>query len=221
MVATDSEPPGGIGPDLTRKGNAPAPNGSGFVMNTWLATTVAAGTIMALAAVVILLPETVADRLMYQRLAVLEGQWWRLLTAHWVHLDRAHLLINMAGLAAVLLVLGRFLSLSSLLLATVLGGLAVSLGLLILAPQIPWYVGLSGLVSGIWAAAAVRGMLWRNWLGFAAVALLAAKLVWEQMEGAPASLTAELGDAVIVDAHLYGMFGGLLAGLLTGFRRAG
>lgn len=186
-----------------------------------LATTITAGIIMALAGVIMMLPDAVADGLMYQRPAILEGQVWRLLTAHWVHLDRAHLLINIAGLAAVILVLGRFLSLASLLLATALGGLMVGLGLLVMATEIDWYVGLSGLISGIWATAAIRGVLKRDWLGFAAIALLAAKLVWEQMEGAPASLTAELGDAVIVDAHLYGMFGGLLAGLLTGYRRKG
>lgn len=179
-----------------------------------LATALVAGVILVLAAVVNVLPATVTDALMYRREAVLDGQFWRLLTAHWVHLDVSHMLINMAGLAAVILVLGRFLSAASLLLATGLSGLAVALGLLALAPQLHWYVGLSGVVSGIWASAAMRGALNRDWLGFAAIALLAAKLVWEQVKGAPMSLTAEMSDAVIVDAHLYGMLGGLLAALL-------
>ncbi|MCK8515661.1 rhombosortase [Methylonatrum kenyense] len=177
----------------------------------WPSTAATAGAIVAPALAVTALPGAVTDALIYQREAILDGELWRTLTAHWVHLDTTHLLINMAGLAAVVLVLGRFLSPVRLLLATALGGIAVSLGLFLLAPQLDWYVGLSGVVSGIWAAAALHGSLRRDWLGFAAIALLAAKLAWEQVQGAPVSLTEEMSDAVIVDAHLYGMLGGLLA----------
>ena len=174
----------------------------------------ATALLMLPAIVIALLADALDPLLRYQRDAVMQGELWRLLTAHWVHLDTPHLLINLAGLTAVIVVLGRFLSAFGLLLATLLAAMTISLGLLALAPELEWYVGLSGVVSGIWAASAFAGLLARHWLGVAGFALLLAKLVWEQVQGAPASLTAELGGAVIVDAHLYGLIGGVLAAWL-------
>ena len=45
-------------------------------------------------------PEVTAA-LRYERGAVLDGEWWRLLTGHLVHADAAHLAWNLAGAALV------------------------------------------------------------------------------------------------------------------------
>jgi len=39
--------------------------------------------------------------LMWDRAAIDAGQWWRLLTAHLVHLDVRHLLLNIFGLLLI------------------------------------------------------------------------------------------------------------------------
>lgn len=173
-----------------------------------------------LAAGLLVLPAVVAglaepQALRYERAPVLAGEWWRLFTGHWLHTNSNHLLTNLAGLAAVLLVLGRFLSPVSLLLSALAGALTVSLCLLLLAPDVTWYVGLSGVVAAVWACGAMRGALGRDWLGWAALLLLIAKVAWEQLAGAPVELSHSIDADVVVNAHLYGLAAGLLAGWLT------
>ena len=43
--------------------------------------------------------------LMWERDAINAGQWWRLLTAHLVHLDARHLLLNLFGLLLIVEIL--------------------------------------------------------------------------------------------------------------------
>ncbi|MEJ1960855.1 MAG: hypothetical protein WDO56_04630 [Gammaproteobacteria bacterium] len=49
-------------------------------------------------AVLLLLPELNADAarsaLRYERVAIGAGEWWRLITAHFVHIDLEHTLLN-------------------------------------------------------------------------------------------------------------------------------
>jgi len=45
--------------------------------------------------------QTVTEALRYQRGAILDGQWWRLISGNLVHLGWSHLLLNLAGLILV------------------------------------------------------------------------------------------------------------------------
>jgi len=152
--------------------------------------------------------------LRYDRNALMEGQWWRLLTAHWIHLSHQHLALNLGALVLMLVVLGRLLTPASLLLSTLLGALAVGLCLYSLSPDLYWYAGLSGVVSSIWGTAATRGARCGSWLGWAALLLLLTRILWEQLTGATPSIAIFIGGAVIVDAHLYGGLAGGLLGVL-------
>jgi hypothetical protein len=55
--------------------------------------------------------------------------------------------------------------------------------------------------------------------GWAGLALLAAKLAWEQGVGAVPGSSGFIGGHTIVDAHLYGALGGGLGALLPPARR--
>jgi len=172
--------------------------------------------LLLLAAGIVLLSasgEAGREALRYQRDAILERhEYWRLLTGHLVHGSWQHTWLNLAGLGLIAsLFRGTYapvhwcwIGLSS--------ALCIDLGLLWLMPQLQWYVGLSGVLHGGLAAGAVAW--WRMEDGRLAAALsavLLGKLVWEQWQGA-LPLSGELN--VIVNAHLYGATGGLLAGLL-------
>lgn len=153
--------------------------------------------------------------LRYERLAVLDGEWWRLVTGNLAHLGPRHLALNLIGLALIAALGGRSLA-GGRGAAIALGSMVgVGLGLLAFAPAVGWYVGLSGALHGLLAALAVEHALapaTRGW----AVALggaLAAKLAWEQLAG-PVPLTAEAaGGPVIVVAHLHGALAGALVAL--------
>jgi rhomboid family GlyGly-CTERM serine protease len=150
------------------------------------------------------------ELLRYERAAVLHGQYWRLLTAHFVHGSLQHLLLNAVGLGLIAALFPREYSLRAWLLILASSIVAIDLGFVLLEPQLQWYVGLSGVLHGTLAAGAVSW--WRHEskpLALGLTAVLLGKLAWEQWHGAlPLS-----GDMpVVVDAHLYGAIGGALAG---------
>ncbi|MGD8574966.1 MAG: rhombosortase [Gammaproteobacteria bacterium] len=157
---------------------------------------------------------TVIMPLRYQRDAILQGEIWRLWTGNLVHLGWEHLALNMAGLTLVWVICGAFLTRLEWLAVWCLSFTAVGIGLLLGSPGVAWYVGLSGslhglLVAGIavmWSAGERR--LWPL------AVFLVAKLVWEQWRGAIPLSAAVAGGPVVVDAHLYGALGGVLAGAL-------
>lgn len=149
--------------------------------------------------------------LRYERVAVFQGEYWRLLTGHLIHGTPAHLLLNVAGAGLIAGLFPRDYTLRQWMIVLFASVAAIDAGFVFFEPQLQWYVGLSGVLHGLLAAGSVAW--WRHETKPMALALtlvLALKLAWEQWHGAlPLS-----GDMpVIVDAHLYGAAGGLAAGL--------
>lgn len=154
-----------------------------------------------------------APSLRYERALVLAGDWWRVVTGQLVHLGPPHLALNLAGLALIGWIFGPGLRAGQWLVLLAASWLGIAAGFLMLAPQLAWYVGLSGLLHGLLLGAAVldKGLDFRVRLVLVIGTL--AKLGWEQWAGA-LPLTAEAaGGPVIVDAHLYGGLGGLLGAM--------
>jgi len=108
----------------------------------------------------------------------------------------------------------------SYLIILIASGLGVGLGLLVLDPQVGWYVGLSGILHGLFAASAIRLLSRKEWLGgLALTAAIALKLMWEQRFG-DLGTAKLLGVPVLVDAHLYGaVTGAVIVLALLLFRR--
>jgi rhomboid family GlyGly-CTERM serine protease len=172
----------------------------------------------ALALVVVLLASAtlagppVVAALRYERAAVAAGEWWRLLGCHLVHFDARHLALNLAGLGLLWWLYVADARPWQWLFVALAAALAVGAGLYLLAPAVRWYLGLSGVLHGLWAAAVVFAR--RRWRLEALVsgALLAAKLAAEQIFG-PLSGALESALPVITVAHFYGAVGGAVAAL--------
>jgi rhomboid family GlyGly-CTERM serine protease len=147
----------------------------------------------------------------YERNVIRGGQWWRFLTAHVVHLDAHHALLNSAGLALLWALFARSYAPRQWLAALALCTLVIDAGFWLLSPQIQWYVGASALLHGIFACGCLAWIRTGDRIGFIAIALLAAKLAWEHF-GTPLPFMA--GRPVITISHVYGAGGGVLAGLL-------
>jgi rhomboid family GlyGly-CTERM serine protease len=148
----------------------------------------------------------------YERTAIEAGQLWRLITGHLVHLGSSHMVLDLGALVLIRLIVGTALSNLEWAGATLASMAAIDAGLYFGAPDIAWYVGLSGILHGLLAAGAIA--LWRSDRWFAAVlaAGLLAKLLWEQAVG-PLPWSAEAtGGTVITAAHLYGALGGTAFG---------
>jgi rhomboid family GlyGly-CTERM serine protease len=151
----------------------------------------------------------------YERAAIAAGEWWRLLTAHLVHLDARHALLNAAGFALLWALFARTYRPLQWLLATALILVTIDAGFWLFSPRLQWYVGASALLHGVFACGVVAMIRAREPLGWVAAAVLAAKLAWEQWQG-PLPLTP---GPVVTDSHLYGAIGGALAGVLLRPRR--
>lgn len=149
--------------------------------------------------------------LRYDRAALAAGEWWRLLTAHFVHLTFRHAALDLAGLVLLWALFARDLSPARWAIVLLTAALAIDCGLWFLDPGVVWYLGISGVLHGALAAGAFVRLRRGEVEGWLLAGLLLAKLVYEQIHGAmPFS-----GDMrVIVDAHLYGTLGGLAAAIL-------
>lgn len=180
----------------------------------WLITL-----IVAVIAVAIMLLHG-GGELRYDRADILHGEIWRIFTGNFVHANWRHLASDLAGLVLWTALAGYLETRRSYLILLVGSGLGVGLGLLLLDPQVGWYVGLSGILHGLFAASAVRLLSHREWLGgLSLLAALALKLLWEQRYG-DLGTAKLLGVPVLVDAHLFGAITGAVIMLaLLFFRR--
>lgn len=143
----------------------------------------------------------------------LASEPWRLLTAHLVHLNWAHLGLNLAALGLIVLLSAPILRPRQWLLGWCFISLVVSGGLYFCTPTIQSYAGASGVLHGMLAGYVVsllrRGSASACWL----LVGLAVKLAWEQYAGPTPGVAALIGGAVIVEAHWYGVLGGVLWGV--------
>jgi rhomboid family GlyGly-CTERM serine protease len=153
--------------------------------------------------------------LRYQRDALASGQLWRLITGHLAHLGPSHMLMNVGALGILALILEKLLQPRDWVLVGLTAALVIDAGLYWGQPSIAWYVGLSGVLHGLWSAACVRGMDLRRPEAIPLTLLLLAKLGYEWVVG-PVQLTGNVaGGAVVTQAHAWGALGGVLWPLLA------
>ncbi len=152
--------------------------------------------------------------LRYDRGAISDGELWRLLTGHFAHLGPAHFALNAAGLALVWLLVGGAYSGLQWAFVAAFAVAAIDLGFWFLDERLAWYVGMSGVLHALLSAGILRQLrempVELGGLG----ALLVAKIVYEQVAGPLPGSQESAGGDVVVNAHLYGVIGGVLGGLL-------
>ena len=144
------------------------------------------------------------------------GEWWRLITALFVHFGLIHLLFNMWALAAFGALAERLLGITSFVFIYFVSGIAGNLASITLRPSIDT-AGASGAIFGILGA--LLAVYWRNkrTLPFAVVRSERAAVL---MFAFFALLGGFLYKGVDNAAHLGGLITGLLLGLtLSNARR--
>jgi rhomboid family GlyGly-CTERM serine protease len=157
--------------------------------------------------------DSISEILRYDRSGIAAGGWWRLLTAHLVHLDGHHLILNELGLVLVWSLFAEDYNAAEWSVIVCSGALAISCGLWWWSPRVAWYVGASGVLHSVMAAGSVKHLAQRAWDRWVLLAGLCAKLLWEQLSGHSQPL-------VVVDAHLYGSLSGFAVGAVLSWRTA-
>lgn len=181
-------------------------------------TTATAWALSVAVAIVIaasaLLPEQAQLALRYDRAAVVAGEWWRLASAHLVHLGWRHALANATAWLLILWVGQSVVSPRGWMLLSLASAVGVDAGLLWIYPQVDWYVGASGVLHGLFAGSAclaVAGTERRR--GALMLFLVVAKLGWEAAgRGLPPAAAFEF--PVLHEAHWLGAAGGIAGAML-------
>lgn len=141
-------------------------------LKPWLALAAT----LAVCAAIVLAGDPTARALRYERNAILDGQIWRVLTGHLVHVSWLHLGVEAAGAVLVVAFLRRHLRWAAVLLCAV----GASVGLFLFGLRVHAYCGLQAVLHGLVVYGAL--MAWRcdrlgGWL--VAVFLVVASIAWD------------------------------------------
>lgn len=165
------------------------------------------------------------------RRALLASEPWRLFTAHLVHVNGQHALINAVAWWLVARLFGADLDVRRQLAALAAGASAIGAGLATLHPAIDWYRGFSGVLHALYFAGATCWLanalarpdartLRALWLP-AALALGGwIKVVLEQPAASATPYADWLGATTVPQAHLLGAAAGTLVGIAFAWRDA-
>ena len=115
--------------------------------------------------------EPVRNALAYDRAAIMSGQWWRVITAHFVHLDPNHAMLNGMGVVLMWALFARDYSPVRWAAIYLAACLAVSTGLWFFDPQVEWYRGASGALHGVMTAGTLAHLRRRDLDGWILAAL--------------------------------------------------
>jgi len=148
----------------------------------------------------------------YDRGAIGQGEWWRLVSGHWVHGDPGHALWDITGLLVLGAVFEPRLK-SDLGIVLLLSSLGIAAWLWFAEPALAYYCGLSGILNGLLALGLVHWwyeerhpLIWLTGLG------AIGKILWESLAD-EALLTSTLWPSV-PEVHGVGFLCGLLLGLM-------
>jgi rhomboid family GlyGly-CTERM serine protease len=153
----------------------------------------------------------------FDRMAITQGEWWRLITGHWVHSDLEHATWDIGALLVLGLLFESRLK-GKLFTVLALGTLSIDLWLWYALPSLTYYCGLSGILNGLLALGLFRmwwelrhPLIWMTGVG----AIL--KIVWETAIGG-ALLTSTAWPS-LPEVHGVGFLCGLLVAMIYSVSR--
>ena len=161
--------------------------------------------LILLVSIVLALTEPLSsDWLAYDRSQLNNLQWWRMITGHFLHTNTTHLLLNIAGLTLLWALHGHYFKTFCYFMQFFVLCLGTSIGLYLFAEQMLWYVGLSGVLHGLFVIGAyfdIKNKFKTGWIMLIGVWL---KVAHEQIYGASEEVAKLIAANVAIDAHLFG-----------------
>jgi rhomboid family GlyGly-CTERM serine protease len=190
----------------------------GSIEKTPAASWLIPAAILGVSALVMLGGTAAGEMLRYDRVWIGQGEAWRLVSGHFVHLGWSHLVLNGVGLLLVWFLIGGAQTMRSWVLIIAVSLASIDIAFWFRHPELYWYVGMSGLLHGLLAAGIVPRLRHITLETGVLATLLIAKISWEQFSGPLPGSETTSGGPVVVAAHLYGALGGVLGAILASIR---
>jgi len=153
------------------------------------------------------------ELLNYQRSAVSNGEYWRLITGHLVHSNIWHLLLNLASLTMIGLLFSQHLSIKLWSTVFILSAIIISGCYYFIAPEYERYVGLSAVLYSVIIIGALHDLKQQTLVAMLILIVVTGRVIWQQYHGSVDSLAELIGDRVAIESHLFGISTGYLIGL--------
>lgn len=166
--------------------------------------------LIILCAVLFLFEPQASHYLAFDRMQIEQFQWWRLLTGNLLHTNANHLLLNLTAVALLWALHGQYFTLANYTLMFFVLCISTTLLIYCFAKQLQWYVGLSGVLHGVFLIGAyfdIKQGMKTGWLLLLGVLL---KVGHEQIFGASQDIADLINATVAIDAHLFGTISGLI-----------
>lgn len=146
-----------------------------------------------------------ADLFFYNRAAIEDGQYWRLFSGHFTHLNHWHLFFNMSGWVIIFLLGAWCLSYPTWIFLLLIYLLAISVLMYFFTPEVAFYGGLSGVLHGFFLTILFNWIRQGYRIAFLLFILVLFKVLYETFIQ-DSFLTDELMNIEIVtEAHLFGV----------------
>ncbi|WP_282167609.1 rhombosortase [Shewanella japonica] len=158
----------------------------------------------------------VDNLLSYRYDNIAQGEYLRIITGNLLHTNLWHLLMNLAGFWVILFLheshyKGHISQFASLFISLcVLEGL----GLYWFFPELKGYVGLSGLLHGLFTFGALLDIRKGYNSGYLLLLGVFAKVGYEMYFGASESVSAIINARVATESHFIGVLSGLFCGFI-------
>ena len=166
--------------------------------------------LILLTAVIYLLEPQASQLLAYYHTGIAQFELWRLITATFCHTNFNHLVMNLVGLVITLaLFIDTFKSIK-LFPLLIFNSVFIGLALFFLEPQIIWYVGLSGVLHGLFSYGVAADITNKDPWGYLLAGGFIIKIIYEQIYGAQQATIDLIAAPVLVNAHLYGALAGVI-----------
>ena len=179
-----------------------------FNLPTQIKYSLAPLLIVIISIIMALIEPMSSDFLAYDRHQLNNLQLWRLLTGHFQHTNSMHLVLNIVGLTLLWALHGQYYQTKRYVTLFFTLCLGTSCGLFLFAPQMIWYVGLSGVLHGLFIIGAyfdIQNKFKSGWIMLLGVWL---KVGNEQIYGASQNVAQLIEANVAIDAHLFGTITG-------------
>ena len=145
------------------------------------------------------------DTLRYQENWLSNGEYWRIFSGHWIHVNWPHLLLNALGLMLCMGIASPVWSIKWWVTYNFLLALGISVLFTLLNPELGWYAGYSGVLYGIFLLAAFDLYERDKLIAVILAVAITSKILLEQIGTINVTSSKFIGTLVVTDAHFYGV----------------